>query len=149
MYKKNMKNLFNTGIKGSIKAVDSIVDKLSTSDAEKLKAKNEISKIITESLNSLQKAQRDVLITEMNGGWLQRSWRPILMLAFGFIVVYSKFLAPVFGLPNPPLEEEFWVLLEIGIGGFVIGRSLENVTDKVTRNVDLTFLKKKDRNKDL
>ena len=48
-----------------------------------------------------------------------------LMLAFGFIVIYVKFVAPLFGLPIPPLENEFWNLLQLGIGGYVVGRSAE------------------------
>ena len=75
----------------------------------------------------LQKLQTEVILAEANGNWLQRSWRPILMLAFGFIVIYVKFIAPLFSLPIPPLENEFWNLLQIGIGGYVIGRTGEKM----------------------
>ena len=72
------------------------------------------------------------IIAEAKGNWLQRSWRPILMLSFGFIVIYNKFAAPLFGWPIPILEGEFWTLLQIGIGGYVVGRSAEKIADKIT-----------------
>ena len=49
------------------------------------------------------------------------------MLAFGFIVIYVKFLAPLFDLRIPELENEFWNLLQLGIGGYVIGRTGEKM----------------------
>ena len=49
------------------------------------------------------------------------------MLAFGFIVIYVKFVAPLFDLAIPELENEFWNLLQIGIGGYVIGRTGEKI----------------------
>lgn len=67
------------------------------------------------------------------------------MLAFASIVVYNNFIAPAFNLPNSVLQPQFWSLLEIGIGGYVIGRSVEKITDKVTDKIDLSFMKKKNR----
>ena len=54
------------------------------------------------------------------------------MLAFGFIVIYVKFIGPLFGLAIPELENEFWELLKIGIGGYVVGRSAEKIAKSVT-----------------
>jgi len=71
--------------------------------------------------------QTEIIVAEAKGNWIQRSWRPILMLAFGFIVIYVKFLAPLFDLTIPELENEFWNLLQIGIGGYVIGRTGEKM----------------------
>jgi hypothetical protein len=76
--------------------------------------------------------QTEIIVTEAKGNWLQRSWRPMLMLAFGFIVIYVKFLAPVFNLTIPELEIEFWELLKIGIGGYVVGRSAEKISKNIT-----------------
>jgi len=94
------------------------LDKLFTSKEEKIIAENAI---------KLQKMQTEIIVTEAKGNWLQRSWRPILMLAFGFIVIYVKFLAPLFDLRIPELENEFWNLLQLGIGGYVIGRTGEKM----------------------
>jgi hypothetical protein len=54
------------------------------------------------------------------------------MLTFGFIVIYVKFIAPLFNLTTPELEIEFWELLKIGIGGYVVGRSAEKISKNVT-----------------
>ena len=114
-----------------IKDLMSGLDKLFTSKEEKIIAENAIKQILLQKQLELQKMQTDVIITEAKGNWLQRSWRPILMLAFGFIVIYVKFIAPLFNLPIPPLENEFWNLLQLGIGGYVVGRSAEKIADKI------------------
>ena len=119
---------------GLVKEVGNVIDKLFTSEEERLKAKNEIFKVLQEQQLELQKLQTEIIVTEANGNWLQRSWRPILMLAFGFIVIYVKFIAPLFSLPIPPLENEFWDLLQLGIGGYVVGRSVEKVAKNITIN---------------
>ena len=119
---------------GVVKEVGNVIDKLFTSEEERLKAKNEVFKVLQEQQLELQKLQTEIIVTEANGNWLQRSWRPILMLAFGFIVIYVKFIAPLFNLPIPPLENEFWNLLQLGIGGYVVGRSVEKVAGNITIN---------------
>mgnify|MGYP003643039595 FL=1 len=112
--------------------IGKVIDNLFTTDEERLEAKNKIFQIIQEKELELQKMQTDVIIAEAKGNWLQRSWRPILMLAFGFIVIYCKFVAPAFNLSSPQLEIEFWELLKIGIGGYVVGRSAEKIAKSVT-----------------
>ncbi len=119
---------------GVVKEVGKVIDGLFTSDEERLKAKNEVFKVLQEQQLELQKLQTEIVLAEANGNWLQRSWRPILMLAFGFIVIYVKFIAPLFSLPIPPLENEFWNLLQLGIGGYVVGRSAEKIAGNITIN---------------
>lgn len=143
-----MKNLLDFFRSKTLTEVGEVVDNLSTSDDEKLKAKNDLSTIVLSSLSNVIDAQREALVTEIKGNWLQRSWRPLLMLAFGFIVVYEYFIAPVFSLHSAGLPERFFDLLEIGIGGYVIGRTIEKTTATLTKNTDISFLRKKDRKKD-
>jgi hypothetical protein len=140
-----LSGIFGKGAKELIDGAGNIIDKIATDDEEKLKAKSELTNIVMTSLNTMQNAQRDVLLAEAKGNWLQRSWRPILMLCFGFIVIYAKFLAPAFNWKVPVLEPSFWTLLELGIGGYIIGRSVEKVAKDVTQNSDITFLRKRDR----
>jgi len=62
--------------------------------------------------------------------WLARNWRPITMLVFVVIIANNYILYPYLGmftakatiLKIPP---DMWQLLKIGIGGYVIGRSVE------------------------
>jgi len=103
------------------------LDNLFTSKEEKIKAENVIKQILIQKELELQKMQTEIIIAEAKGNWIQRSWRPILMLAFGFIVIYVKFIAPLFDLRIPVLENEFWNLLQLGIGGYVIGRTGEKM----------------------
>jgi len=122
-----MKKIVDWFSGGVISEITKVIDELFTSDEERMHAKNEILKVLKEQQLELQRLQTEIIVAEANGNWLQRSWRPMLMLAFGFIVIYVKFIAPLFSLPIPPLENEFWNLLQIGIGGYVIGRTGEKM----------------------
>ena len=115
-----------------VKDLLSGLDNLLTSKEEKIQAENVIKKVLIEKELELQRQQTEIIVAEAKGNWLQRSWRPILMLAFGFIVIYVKFIGPLFGLAIPELENEFWELLKIGIGGYVVGRSAEKIAKSVT-----------------
>ncbi len=121
--------------------VSGIIDGLTTSDSEKSTAKAQLTEIVTNSLNEVTKAQADVLKTELTGNFLQRSWRPIVMLTFTAIIVVGAFRT----IPFLDSSSPFWNLLELGLGGYVVGRSVEKVADTVTKNIDIPFLKKKDR----
>jgi len=129
-----MKKILNFLTGNVLKEIGKVIDNIFTNDEERLQAKNELTRIIQSKELELQKMQTDVIVAEANGNWLQRSWRPILMLAFGFIVIYVKFIAPLFGFTIPELEEDFWNLLQIGIGGYVVGRSAEKIADKWVDN---------------
>ena len=115
-----------------VKDLMSGLDKLFTSKEEKILAENAIKQILVQKQLELEKMQTEIIVTEAKGNWLQRSWRPILMLAFGFIVIYVKFLAPLFDFRIPELEDEFWNLLQLGIGGYVVGRSAEKISKNIT-----------------
>lgn len=129
-----MKKILSWFSGGLVSEIGKVIDNLFTSDEERLNAKNEVFKVLQEQKLKLQELQTEIILAEAKGNWLQRSWRPILMLAFGFIVIYVKFVAPLFGLPIPELENEFWNLLQLGIGGYVIGRSAEKIAGNITLN---------------
>ena len=134
----------------TLDGVSNILDEVITNEPERLEAKARLNKSISDGLNRAMSYQRDVLVQELKGNWLQRSWRPIMMLAFGFIVVFKYFIWQLVMAFNPSVEDfdlipNFWSLLEIGIGGYVIGRSVEKTAETVTQNMDLRLLKKKDR----
>lgn len=111
-----------------------LVDDLHTSDEEKLDLQrkmrvleNEVSFKVLEYEKSLMENQAKVIMAEAQGqSWLQRSWRPITMLSFLVLVAFDSF-----GLLANPLADEAWLLLQIGLGGYVIGRSGEKIA-KVT-----------------
>ena len=128
-----------------ISEVGTTADKFITTGDEKSQFKQQLSDIVLKYSTQLANIQADVLKGEVAGNWLQRSWRPIIMLAFGFIIFYRYFLSQVFGLPAIEMPNDFWSLLEIGMGGYVIGRSVEKISDRVTKNIDINRIKRKDR----
>jgi hypothetical protein len=91
---------------------------------------NEMHSKALEYETQLLKSKTDIITAEANGqSWLQRSWRPTTMLTFLALVVFDSF-----GWLANPLAQEAWTLLQIGIGGYVTGRSIEKITDKVKSN---------------
>lgn len=76
----------------------------------------------------LLKSKSEIIKAEaMGASWIQRSWRPITMLTFLALVVCDSF-----GLLAFRLAEEAWTLLQIGLGGYVVGRSAEKIVPKIT-----------------
>ena len=62
--------------------------------------------------------------------FLQRNWRPITMLTFLILVVLDSF-----GLLSTPLAPEAWVLLQLGLGGYVVGRTAEKIVPNILRTI--------------
>ena len=62
--------------------------------------------------------------------WLAADWRPLMMLTFGALIV-----ARWFGWAAPNLTEaeyiKLWSIVELGLGGYVIGRSAEKIVPAV------------------
>lgn len=62
--------------------------------------------------------------------WLASSWRPITMLIFTGLIV-----ARWFGWAAPNLSPEeyikLWNIVELGLGGYVIGRSVEKIAPSI------------------
>ncbi len=140
-----LKNIFSRTTKEIIDSTGNAIDKLSTTNEEKLSLKNELSSIVLNSLSQAFSERSGIVLSESKGNTIQRVWRPITALSFVFIIVYSKFIAPAFGLPNTELEDSFWTLLTLMIGGYTGMRSLEKITDTVTKNIDISFVRKKRR----
>lgn len=116
-----------------IEPVTKLVDDLHTSDEEKLliKAKmqaveNEMAQKVLGYEAQLMQAQAKVITAEAQGAsWLQRSWRPITMLVFLALVCLDAF-----GWLAFRLSDQAWSLLQIGLGGYVVGRSAEKIMPK-------------------
>jgi hypothetical protein len=80
-------------------------------------------------------SKTDLIKAEMQGNWMQRSWRPVLMLMFGFIICYNYWFAPTFSTPMTELPDDFWQLLKISVGGYVIGRSGEKIVPELANKL--------------
>jgi len=134
--------LLGSQVSEAVTSVGQVIDNITTTDEEKLKAKTEITKVVADLSTGIAEAQKEVLVTEMKGNWLQKSWRPVIMLAFGFVIIYEYFIAPVTGAPRAGLPGNFWDLMELGMGGYVIGRSAEKIVDSFSGKVQINTGKK-------
>jgi len=73
----------------------------------------------------------DIIKLEASGGsWLQTSWRPITMLSFlALLFLYWFGVAPE-NLPESTINKLF-DLLQIGIGGYIGGRTIEKIAPTI------------------
>ena len=91
-----------------------------------------------ENVGTLEKeldAKAKVLVAEVQRqSWLQRNWRPLLMLVFTYIVAHNFVIAPIFRITSVPVPEQMWTLLNIGIGGYIVGRSVEKIATSIKKD---------------
>lgn len=78
-------------------------------------------------------AQAEIVKTEAaSQHWLAANWRPLTMLTFAGLIV-----ARWFGWAAPGLSEaeylKLWDIVELGLGGYVIGRSAEKIAPELGR----------------
>jgi len=103
-------------MKGIVETVAGVIERLSISSTEKKRLKQELETLLVDYEREHLQVQSGVLRSEAQGNWLQRSWRPVIMLAFAV-------LAGMFtDLPLLEDTSRFWDLLEIGLGGYIVGR---------------------------
>lgn len=79
----------------------------------------------------LSKGAAEIVKAEAaSNNFLASSWRPITMLVFVVLIV-----ARWFGFAAPNLQEQeyikLWNIVELGLGGYVIGRSVEKIVPSV------------------
>lgn len=90
-----------------------------------------VSQAILQHSTDIVKAQAGVITAEIQGrSWMQRNWRPILMLSIVAILVNNYILLPyaqAFGLPIQLLDlpPSLLGLMTIGVGGYIGGRTYE------------------------
>jgi len=115
-----------TPIVGSLfKTIDKVID--NKTDGDKIKAKIQ-EQLLAGELKELEGAAK-IIETEAKGGFLQRNWRPLMMLTFAGLMVAHWF---GFTAPNIPesVQNSLLNIIMIGIGGYTVGRSAEKVADK-------------------
>ena len=90
---------------------------------------------VLERTSEIERAAAEVVKAAAHGqSWLQRTWRPITMLVFVGLIV-ARWL----GWSAPNLGEaevlKLWDIVEIGLGGYVIGRSAEKIRPTVIQSL--------------
>ena len=97
---------------------------------EKLKA--QLQTQLLQSHTQELKAAASIIEAEAKAGWFASSWRPLLMYVLIFILVWNYVIGPVIkifmgAVITFELPGDVWSLLQIGLGGYVLGRSAESV----------------------
>ncbi len=99
--------------------------------AEAAKAQQDMVVALLSQQAALNAAAGDIIKAEAQSEhWLAPCWRPILMLTFGGLIV-ARWL----GWSAPGINEaealKLWNIVEIGLGGYVIGRSAEKTLPRI------------------
>jgi len=95
-------------------------------EAERLKAEVTLS-VLKQNNAELEGAVKIITAEAQGESWLQRNWRPMLMLWFAGLVG-----AHWLGYTPPNLPEGVVLnlldIVQVGVAGYVLGRSAEKVT---------------------
>jgi hypothetical protein len=107
--------------------IDGVLDKVVPDAAERDRISFEIQKLLMGNQSKeLEQAVKVILAEAQGESWLQRNWRPILMLWFAGLVG-----AHWLGFTPPNLPESVVIglldIVQVGIGGYVLGRSGEKI----------------------
>ena len=95
--------------------------------------KAELSMRYAELDKAIAEARSNVIMAEAQGqSWLQRNWRPLLMLVIIVIVANNYILYPYLSIFTDKvrildLPDRLWTLMEIGVGGYILGRTAEKI----------------------
>jgi len=105
---------------------------------KRIEFEHKLRQALLEQESSLVNASRDVVVAEAQSkSWIARNWRPIIMLIFGAILANNYILVPwlmalgVESVAVLEMPDGMWTLLSVGIGGYVVGRTLENTGSSV------------------
>jgi len=118
---------------------------LSPQDKAKLEEQLEASKAtlqkqLLDYQNNVITQKSNIITAEAKGdSWIQKSWRPITMLIFAAVIANDYLIYPYLSLfiHNAPLikiPQEMWELLKIGLGGYIVGRSVEKGVKSYSEN---------------
>ncbi len=78
-------------------------------------------------------ARADIVKTEAaSESWLTSNWRPLIAVTFAGLIV-----ARFFGWTAPGITEaeylKLWAILEVCLGGYVVGRTIEKAATQVAQ----------------
>jgi hypothetical protein len=120
------------GILNAVGRVFGVVDEIHTSDEEKMALKvpllaiqADVAKALIDAERAQMEAQARVIEAEAKSEHaLTSMWRPITMMVFVALIVVAQF-------GGPPVPDQMWPLLNLGLGGYVVGRTFEKTLPAV------------------
>ena len=116
-------------MKNVVGAVGEVIDRLTLPAREKRQLEADLLTLLAEYEKEMVRSRSAAVVEEARGNWLQRSWRPLVMLTFASVILIGTFTS----LPLLADSSRFWDLLEIGLGGYVVGRSGEKIMQAFAR----------------
>jgi len=95
--------------------------------ADRAKTEQSFAVALLQQSQAIEQAAAGIVKAEASSGnWLTSAWRPITMLTFVSLIV-----ARWMGYSAPGITEaevlKLWDIVQLGLGGYVIGRSAEKV----------------------
>lgn len=125
------------------KPASELIDSLHTSEEEKLSLKQQFftiqATLYSKALEyeaRIKEAQARIIEAEAKSeSWLASNWRPMTAVTFVALIVLRWFevIDPV--IISEALEAKLWDVLEICLGGYVIGRSAEKIIPSVAEAI--------------
>ena len=121
-----------------LNTVNNVIDKIFPDKTEAEKAKAAVQTAVLGIDRAVIEESAKIVLGEVQGqSWLQRNWRPLLMLSIVAIVVNNYLVYPYLslfwaGAKLLELPEALWSLMKIGVGGYIVGRSTEKIAESVS-----------------
>jgi len=108
-----------------IAGIFSVIDKAveNKDQATEIKARLQ-EMVLTGQMREIEEAAANIRAEATGDSWLQRSWRPLTMLTFVSLIV-AKWLGFTAPGVTEAVELALFEIIKIGLGGYVIGRSVE------------------------
>ena len=103
------------------------VDKTVKDEDLAVKIRAQLTTELLANNSAVTKAASEVVMAEAQGeSWLQRNWRPMLMVWFALLIGGYWFGFVPANMPISVVESLF-TLVQIGVGGYVVGRTGEKI----------------------
>jgi len=125
--------------------VSKVMDLFKVWQANKLseaELRSEVERAVLDSINEVSKTQASVIEAEIKGeDWLQRNWRPVVALAFAYIVFFYGLQMPImvawFNWSPVRVGDQLlsWIMdvVKICLGGYIGFRSLEKIVTTIVK----------------
>ncbi|MBZ9576722.1 3TM-type holin [Modicisalibacter sp. MOD 31.J] len=130
-------NLISSLIGTIAEPVMDVIDKAVEDKDQANRLKAELRRRLIDQQDATLQARMKIILAEATGeSWLQRNWRPLLMLVIVAIIANNYLIAPYLGAMfgvglQLELPDFLWETIKIGIGGYIAGRSIEKTAGRI------------------
>lgn len=116
--------------------IDKVLPRFFSDKDKRLEARSAIEQQLQANEHSIEtaivNAQRDIIVADAKGeSWLQRSWRPIVVLTFTALIVAYQL-----GLTDGTRMTDIYTeglldIVKLALSGFIVSRGAEKVTKQL------------------